>query len=89
MLAGLDMGTAAEQILNGLFTSYILLAVPLFILAAELMNSGSMTLRLLAFCNALVGPLPRRARAGQRRAVASSSPACRARPSPTRPAPAR
>ncbi|AQZ51596.1 MULTISPECIES: TRAP transporter large permease [Martelella] len=58
MLAGLDMGTAAEQILNGLFSSYILLAVPLFILAAELMNSGSMTLRLLAFCNAFVGRFP-------------------------------
>jgi C4-dicarboxylate transporter, DctM subunit len=55
MLAGLDMGTAAEQLLNGLFSSYILLAVPLFILAAELMNSGSMTIRLLAFCNAFVG----------------------------------
>jgi tripartite ATP-independent transporter DctM subunit len=55
MLAGLDMGTAAEQILNGLFSSYILLAVPLFILAAELMNSGSMTQRLLVFCNAFVG----------------------------------
>ncbi len=55
MLEGQDMGIAAEQILNGLFTSYILLAVPLFILAAELMNSGSMTLRLLAFCNAFVG----------------------------------
>lgn len=53
--SGLDMGTAAEQILNGLYTSYILLAVPLFILAAELMNSGSLTARLLEFCNALVG----------------------------------
>lgn len=55
MLSGLDMGTAAEQLLNGLYSSYILLAVPLFILAAELMNSGSMTLRLLHFCNAFVG----------------------------------
>ncbi|PIL22003.1 permease [Puniceibacterium antarcticum] len=55
LLAGQDMGIAAEQILNGLFTSYILLAVPLFILAAELMNSGSMTMRLLIFCNAFVG----------------------------------
>lgn len=54
-LAGLDLGTAAEQILNGLYTSYVLLAVPLFILAAELMNSGSMTLRLLEFSNAIVG----------------------------------
>lgn len=54
-LAGLDLGTVAEQILNGMYTSYILLAVPLFILAAELMNTGSMTERLLNFCNALVG----------------------------------
>lgn len=54
-LAGLDMGTAAEQLLNGMYSSYILLAVPLFILSAEIMNSGSMTIRLLGFCNALVG----------------------------------
>ena len=38
-----------------MYTSYIMLAVPLFILAAELMNTGSMTDRLLGFCNALVG----------------------------------
>jgi tripartite ATP-independent transporter DctM subunit len=54
-LAGLDMGTAAEQLLNGMYSSYILLAVPLFIFAAELMNTGTMTERLLHFCNALVG----------------------------------
>jgi tripartite ATP-independent transporter DctM subunit len=55
LLAGLDMGTAAEQILNGMYTNYIILAVPLFILAAELMNIGSMTERLLRFCDAVVG----------------------------------
>ena len=54
-LAGLDMGTAAEQFLNGMYVNYIILAVPLFILAAELMNIGSMTERLMTFCNALVG----------------------------------
>jgi C4-dicarboxylate transporter DctM subunit len=54
-LAGQDMGTVAEQFLNGMYTNYVILAVPLFILAAELMNIGSMTERLLAFCNALVG----------------------------------
>lgn len=54
-LAGLDMGTAAEQLLNSMFSSYTMLAVPLFILAAEFMNSGSMTTRLLNFSNALVG----------------------------------
>lgn len=55
LMAGLDMGTAAEQFLNGMYTNYIILAVPLFILAAELMNIGSMTERLLRFCNAFVG----------------------------------
>ena len=55
LLAGLDMGTAAEQLLNGMYSSYVLLAIPLFILAAEFMNSGSIMDRLLRFCNALVG----------------------------------
>jgi C4-dicarboxylate transporter, DctM subunit len=54
-LAGLDMGTAAEQLLNGMYNSFLLLAIPLFILAAEFMNSGSIMDRLLRFCNALVG----------------------------------
>jgi tripartite ATP-independent transporter DctM subunit len=54
-LAGIDPGTAAEQILNGLFNSYVLLAIPLFILAADLMNIGSLTDKLLNFCLVLVG----------------------------------
>ncbi len=54
-LAGLDLGTAAEQLLNGMYTNYVILAVPLFVLAAELMNIGSMTDRLLRFCDAIVG----------------------------------
>src|SRR5690349_427369 len=55
LMAGLDPATAAEQILNGLFNSYVLLAIPLFILAADLMNVGSLTDRLLQFCLVLVG----------------------------------
>jgi C4-dicarboxylate transporter, DctM subunit len=55
LLTGLDMGTVAEQLLNGMYTNYVILAVPLFVLAAEIMNSGSMTERLLRFCNVLVG----------------------------------
>jgi len=54
-LAGQDMGLAAEQMLNGLYNSWVLLAVPLFLLSAELMNVGSMSDRLLRFCDALVG----------------------------------
>ena len=87
-LAGLDMGTAAEQLLNGMYTSYILLAVPLFILAAELMNSGTHDRAAAALLRRAGRPLPRRPRPGQRRAERSSSPACRARRSPTPPAPA-
>jgi len=55
LLTGLDLGTAAEQVLNGLYGSYVLLAVPLFILAADFMNTGSLTDRLLHFCLLLVG----------------------------------
>jgi tripartite ATP-independent transporter DctM subunit len=54
-LANLDMGTAAEQLLNGMYTSFLLLAIPLFVLAAEFMNTGSIMDRLLRFCNAIVG----------------------------------
>lgn len=50
-----DMGIAAEQLLQGLFSSYTLLAIPLFIFAADLMNVGSLSERLLKFCDALVG----------------------------------
>jgi len=54
-LSHIDLGTAAEQLLNGMMTSQLLLAIPLFILAAEFMNSGSIMDRLLHFCNAIVG----------------------------------
>ena len=54
-MSGLDMGIAAEQLLNRMYSNYIILAVPLFILAAEFMNKGSLSDRLLAWCNAVVG----------------------------------
>ena len=54
-VSGQDIGIAAEQLVQGLQNSYTLLAIPLFILAAEIMNMGSLSDRLLAWCNALVG----------------------------------
>jgi tripartite ATP-independent transporter DctM subunit len=54
-LSGSDIGLVGEQILNGLFESFVLLAVPLFILAANIMNAGTVSDRLLSFCLALVG----------------------------------
>ena len=55
LLAGLDLATTAEQVLNGLMSSYVLLAVPLFLFSAELMNLSKMTDHLLGFCDMLVG----------------------------------
>ncbi len=54
-LSGLDMGIVAEQFMNRMYSNYIILAVPLFILAAEFMNTGSLSDRLLTWCNAVVG----------------------------------
>ena len=54
-LKGMDMGAAAEQLLNGTYSSFLLLAIPLFILAATMMSTGSIMDRLLRFCNAVVG----------------------------------
>ena len=53
--AGQDIGLAGEQILQGLYESFILLAVPLFIVAANIMNAGTISERLLGFCVAAVG----------------------------------
>jgi len=55
LMRGQDMGIVAEQFLNGMYSNYIMLAVPLFILAAEIMNSGTLSERLLTWCNAVVG----------------------------------
>lgn len=55
LVAGQDLAIAAEQLLQGLRGSFVLLAIPLFIMSAELMNVGSLSNRLLQFCNAIVG----------------------------------
>ena len=55
VVKGQDLGLAAEQILNGLYNSYVLLAVPLFVFAANLMNAGTISERLFEFSRLLVG----------------------------------
>lgn len=54
-MKGFDTSIAAETVLQGLFSSYTLLAIPLFILAADIMNIGSLADRLMRFSHALVG----------------------------------
>lgn len=55
LVKGFDPSIAAETLLQGLYDSYTLLAIPLFVLAADIMNVGSLADRLLRFCQALVG----------------------------------
>ena len=52
---GNDIGIAGKVLLDGLYSSFVLLAVPLFIVAANIMNAGTISDRLLRFCVALVG----------------------------------
>jgi len=52
---GQDMGLAAEQILNSLFGSFVLIAVPMFIFAANVMNAGTLSERIYALAHALMG----------------------------------
>ena len=50
-----DLGLVAEQVGNGLYNSYVLLAVPMFIFAANIMNAGTVSERIFDFCRILVG----------------------------------
>ncbi|MBT9370376.1 TRAP transporter large permease [Rhizobium sp. CSW-27] len=52
---GQDLAIAGEQMVSGLYDSFVLLAVPLFIIAANIMNAGTVSERLLQFCVATVG----------------------------------
>lgn len=54
MLATVPNTTVFTKMFNGL-NSFTLLAVPLFILAANLMNEGEISERLIKVCNACVG----------------------------------
>jgi tripartite ATP-independent transporter DctM subunit len=53
--AGQDLAIAGETMVQRLFDGFLLLAVPLFIVSANIMNAGTISDRLLKFCVALVG----------------------------------
>lgn len=53
--AGSSIGIVGRTLVDGIYQSFLLLAVPLFIVAANIMNAGSISDRLLNFCIATVG----------------------------------
>jgi tripartite ATP-independent transporter DctM subunit len=54
-VGGQGVGVTGKILVDGLYQSFVLLAVPLFIIAANIMNAGTISDRLLQFCIALVG----------------------------------
>ncbi|ORC36977.1 hypothetical protein B4O97_04960 [Marispirochaeta aestuarii] len=56
-LKGMDLGFMAMQMFSGL-DNFVLIAIPMFILTAEIMNRTSVADRIFNFCKALVGYIP-------------------------------
>ena len=52
---GLSLMLVAEKILTNLFSGYILMAVPLFVFTANVMNTGKVTEMVFRFANTVVG----------------------------------
>ena len=50
-----DIGLLVGQVMGQMTTMYVLVAIPMFILAANIMNAASISERLWAMANALVG----------------------------------
>jgi tripartite ATP-independent transporter DctM subunit len=53
-----DLGLVVDQTMNGLYNSYLLIAIPLFIFVANVMNASGVIERLLGCGSAMVGHLP-------------------------------
>ena len=57
IMEGIDITTVLDVMVIQFETNFVLLAVPLFLFSANLMNASSLTDRLFNFASAVVGPL--------------------------------
>jgi tripartite ATP-independent transporter DctM subunit len=55
MIEGIDLGMVAEIMVFGFEDKFVLLAVPLFIFTARVMNTGGITDRIFNFAGSMVG----------------------------------
>ena len=55
MFMGLDLGTICEKTMSTLYFKYVILAVPLFIFTANVLNSSKVSDYIFGFCKALIG----------------------------------
>lgn len=56
--SGTDLGLFAQVTMNGYYSKFVLLAVPLFIFMAQIMNESTITEKIFHFAHALVGRMP-------------------------------
>jgi len=54
-IKGADLGLVINQVVNTYYTNFVIIAVPLFIFTANVMNSGKVTDMIFNFANALCG----------------------------------
>jgi tripartite ATP-independent transporter DctM subunit len=57
ILSDRDLGNASQLVMGGLYSKFILLAVPMFIFSAQIMNNSTVTDRVFDLAHALVGKL--------------------------------
>ena len=55
LVSGMDIGMVVDQVMGTMFTGYVLMAVPLFIFTANIMNSGKVTDAMFEFSKGLIG----------------------------------
>lgn len=55
---GMSLSVIVNTSAFGVYNAYILIAIPLFVFTANIMNSGKVTDRIFGFANAVVGRLP-------------------------------
>ena len=58
LASGSDLGVLAQVTMNGFYSKWVLLAVPLFIFSAQVMNDSTVTAKIFDFAHALVGRMP-------------------------------
>jgi len=56
--SGTDLGLFAQVTMNGYYSKFVLLAVPLFIFMAQIMNESTITEKIFHFAHAIVGRAP-------------------------------
>ncbi len=56
-IAGSDLGVLAQVTMGGFYSKFILLAVPLFIFGAQVMNDSKVTEKIFHFAHGIVGRL--------------------------------